>query len=49
MHERFIMHRDIKPENILVDSNGYLKLIDFGFAKRIKDYQRTFTILGTCY
>jgi serine/threonine protein kinase len=27
------MHRDLKLENILVDNNGYLKIIDYGLAK----------------
>ena len=45
LHERKIIYRDIKPENIIVLINGYLKLIDFGTAKEIKD--RTKTIIGT--
>jgi len=30
-----VAYRDLKPENILIDANGHLKLVDFGFAKKI--------------
>ena len=34
-HTMNVVHRDIKPENLLIDSEGQLKLCDFGFARNI--------------
>jgi len=35
LEQNNILHRDIRPENILIDKNENVKIIDFGFGKRL--------------
>ena len=47
LHSKGIIYRDIKPENILIGEDGYLKLIDFGMAKIIKNDEKATSFCGT--
>ena len=48
IHTNNILHRDLKPENLVLDSNGYMKLTDFGIAKVYKkeNFRETSGTLG---
>lgn len=45
MHQFDYIYRDLKPENLLLDKLGYLKITDFGFAKKVAF--KTYTLCGT--
>ena len=37
IHSKNIIHRDIKPENLVLEEEGYVRITDFGIAKKSKD------------
>ncbi|KAM7113257.1 LOW QUALITY PROTEIN: cGMP-dependent protein kinase 2 [Ciconia maguari] len=47
LHHIGIIYRDLKPENLILDAEGYIKMVDFGFAKKIGSGQKTWTFCGT--
>ena len=45
VHKKNIIHRDLRPEQIIINRNGYIKIVDFTLSKKLKtDY--TYSICG---
>ncbi|MEO8139780.1 MAG: protein kinase [Gemmatimonadota bacterium] len=38
-HAQGVVHRDIKPQNLVVDAQGFLKVMDFGVARLVEGRQ----------
>jgi PAS domain S-box-containing protein len=46
-HRNRIVHRDIKPENVIIGRDGFVKLLDYGVAKELKDKDMSSTMVGS--
>lgn len=42
-HDAWVLHRDLKPSNLLIDTNGVLKVGDFGLARLYASPERAMT------
>ncbi|XP_016979079.2 cGMP-dependent protein kinase 1 [Drosophila rhopaloa] len=47
LHSHNFIYRDLKPENLMLGTDGYCKLVDFGFAKFVRHNEKTNTFAGT--
>ena len=49
IHNCGYMYRDLKPENLMIDKYGYLKIVDFGFCKKIPIGKKSQTLWGMSF
>jgi serine/threonine protein kinase len=47
LHDLGYVYRDLKPENILFETDGYVKISDYGLAKNLKPNEKTYSLAGT--
>ncbi len=48
-HSKHIIHRDIKPQNIMVNTEGVIKVMDFGIARAANNGTMTMEAMGSAH
>jgi serine/threonine protein kinase len=46
-HVAGLIHRDIKPDNIMLRPDGYVKILDFGLAKPVRETEESTPLFNT--
>ena len=39
-HDRGVLHRDLSSANVMITREGHAKVLDFGLARRVREWQR---------
>ncbi|KAI8901590.1 kinase-like domain-containing protein [Globomyces pollinis-pini] len=49
LHQRNIIHRDIKSDNLVLNGQGIVKLIDFGYSTKLTPSSKRIALAGSPY
>jgi serine/threonine protein kinase len=47
VHKQNMIYCDLKPENVMITSNGYIKMVDFGLTARLDKHGKKTDACGT--